>query len=371
MITVSQVMSSKATLSTGFKPPMLSGMTTSVPWIQLQSKPPFQKKSPPPTARRLLQEVAEKTPWQQCQRLLFWVAIVIVPAFTLHFVATKALQNTKHKDKMKGLLVFPALELIILNVLVNPFVRISAKLIHEGTPASVFAGLGILCLHPGCFIAFAVWYIHTAIFKEKRVFFLYHAAEPSFWQRFKKNTHGMWFPEEEKQKMGALFDAVHPPAPHLGWRGTLRTFYVPWNITKTALLTFLLTVFAASGASAFTQVILILILQSSHIYLLVQTAPVQKIQSYIPDVFIEILDTCIYGVSFISLSTIQVYGRAISESFLATVDTILFAFQSSVLGVQIVFQFVGIAIIISAMVAAKIKSYRDSKIVRRISFYND
>jgi hypothetical protein len=368
MITVSQVMSSKATLSTGFKPPMMSGMTTSVPWIQLQSKPPFQKKSP---GRRLLEQT-DTNPWEQCQRMLFWVSIVIVPLFLLHFVATKALQNTKHQDKLKGLMAFPALELIILNVLVNPFVKVAAALIREGTPGSVFAGIGIVCLHPGLFVLFAIWYIHHAIFKEKTVFFMYHPHEPSTWRRFTTNTHGVWYPEEEKQRMGALFDSVHPPAPHLGWRGVLRTYYVPWNIIKTALLTFLLTVFAyATPVGKFAQVLLIVLLQSTHVWLLFSTAPVHKIQAFIPDVFAEILDTSIYAISFVSLSTIQVYGRNISEKFLSTIDSILFALQSSILGVQIVFQVLGVAIIVAAIIRNKIIAHNNSKIVRRESFYND
>ena len=347
---------------------MMSGMTTSVPWIQLQSKPPFQKKS---NGRRLLIE-QHADPWKQSQRLLFWVSIVILPIFTLHFVATKAVQNTKHKDKLKGILAFPALELILLNVLVNPFVKSAATLIREGTPAAVFAGLGILCLHPGLFLLFAVWYIHRAIFQEKTVFFLYHQHEPSPWRRFVTNTRGVWYPEEETQKMGALFDNTHPPAPQLGWRGILRTYYVPWNITKTAMLTFLLTVFASTGiAGNFAQVLLIIALQSTHVWLLIVTAPVHKLQAYIPDVFAEILDTCVYGISFISLSTIQVYGKKISQTFLSTIDQILFALQSSILGVQIVFQVIGITLLVVAIVRKKVHTYQTAKTPRRQSFYNE
>lgn len=335
---------------------MIQGMTSSVSWIQLQMHAPFQR-------RRLL----EHNPWQDAQRMLFWVSILFIPLTIIHYIAYHVLLRTRFSGHLQGILIFPALELVILGILVNPFVKVAGRLIRYGGRFSIPAGIGILALHPGIFIAFAIWYIYHEIVVEKNLFFVYNAPTSSYWQRFIANIKGTWYPEQDRDKMGALFENAQPPRPDKGIPGTIRVFFVPWNIFKTSVITFVLSVASSGMVASFVKTTIILFVQLVHTGLLIRLTPVHRAQSLISDIITECLDNMIYGTTIVSLALVSTYGKSLSQKARDTIDMIMFVCQAGILAVQIIFQIFAVAVML--ITTTKQKKKLSTHKSERISYY--
>jgi hypothetical protein len=362
MISTVQSMNMKMNLQLGGTPEMFKGLAGGVGWVNLDF-------SLPRKARRLL--LASNTgPFENAAAMfVFSFLLFLLPVSIMHLYLQHYMK-TRKGEHLKGILVFPQIELTIGLLLVSPYTKAAATLFSLGTAKSVFTGFGMLLAVPVpilCISIFTIRYIVVQHYLLKYVVFQknehYHHRN-KFVQFIRRGilayeTKGYWKGKEQHlmDKFGVFFKSVRGPTfifkdrmvhyndklKRYKWGSVIRapeslvyprTYYKSYFIVRMMIVSLLLNAFPYSPDGNIVQPILLVMMLTVHVYFMMFVSPFSAAKDQFTDIS---SNTCELGTYVAGMGMI-ISRRLHLNSVVQAMGNALFSFQLLSISIQIITQ---------------------------------
>lgn len=345
-------------LQVGGTPDKMKGLASGIGWVNLDFGLP--KKS---LRRRLLQT----NPYNQASSLFVYSVLLFLLPFTLVHMGTQHYLMTQKGKNLKGIMLFPQIELTIALLLIAPYGKSVGALFSLGTARSVFAGLGMIVALPLPVLLFSMYIVKKHVLEKRSAkYVVFHKtpeihgllhivrqglfASPStgFWKEKKKNLldkYGIFFKsvrgpiytfenkiyrydaEQKAYKWGRVFREPDRFA-------YLRAYYNAYFIVRMVLISILLNAFPYSSGGNIAQTILLMTLLTIHVYFMIFASPLIKAKEQ----FVEISSNACELGTYASGFGLLMARRLHLDGLITLAGDAMFVFQLLSVGVQIIAQ---------------------------------
>jgi len=361
MISTLQVIDMKNNLKIGEElPAAFKGVTESVPWINLE----FNMFSSSNSKRRNLQEseIQSSMDILKGSATLFIIILSIcTPLFILHYNYHK--KRIRQNKKLKGLMCFPNIEILVLSLISNPLIKQSAKLFGTGTSYCIIFGIFLLIIIPIPFVVISSYIIYIEIFKTLHSKFIVPNSVDkiknplNFIKRSLVSTNiGYWKDKNGSvEKYGILFKDVRGPIYvykdtrfNVEWNPykhkyvsskihiinekfkRWRVFYKPYFILKNMMVIIFL-----QGFNYISQIFFLVVFYFIHISLLVLIAPFNSHKQQLVEVLTSL---CEFGTYICGVILLMISNNQINSITKDTISSAMFSIQLATIGIQIMSQ---------------------------------
>lgn len=365
MISTVQSMNMKMNLQVGGTPDKMKGLAGGVGWVNLDFSLP---KSGHGHRRQMLEQgSASRDPYEQAGSLFVFSMLLFLVPFSLAHHYTQHVMIERKKKPLKGILLFPQIELTIALLLVAPYGKSAATLFSLGTTRGVFAGIGMLLALPIPVLLFSIYIVNKYILHHRAVkYIVFHKipehkgllhiirqgllASPShgFWKE--KSTHLM-------DKYGVFFKSVRGPMYTFEnkmvrydplkraykWGRVIRqedslaqarSYYKAYFIVRVLMVSLLLNAFQHTTAGNVAQTILLMLLLTVHVWFMLLVSPLNTPKEQFVDIASNSCELGTYACGFALLMARRLH----LDSLVFLSGEAMFLFQVLSIGVQIIAQ---------------------------------
>jgi len=362
MIATVQAMNMKMNLQIGGTPDKIKGLASGIGWINLDFSLPKNTNS-----RRLLLQEETRNPYEQAGSLFVYsILLFLLPLSIIHYCSQHYLVSKKEK-KIIGIMLFPQIELTIAMLLISPYGKIAASLFLLRTPASIFAGFGMLCVIPIPLIILSIYAIKRYIINYrilKYVEFKHEYTKGGIIRLVRQAilaspSKGYWKSKDHHlmDMYGIFFKTIRGPVytfkdkivRYDSQKGVykwgkvikihdrfeyIRTYYKAYFILRVLLISILLNAFPYSTDGDMVQTILLIIFVSIHVYFMLFVSPLNTPKDQLVDVTSNICELGFYSSGFCILMARRLH----LEKIITMTENAMFVFQILTVGVQIISQ---------------------------------
>jgi hypothetical protein len=321
MIGVVQTMNMKMNMQVGGTPETFKGLAGGVGWINLDASFPGVKH------RRML--LSESTnPYHSATSLFLYSYIFLLSISIPHYFYQR--HKAKKQEKLQGMMHFPQLEFTIILLLINPYTKAAATLFTYDHSSSILAGIGMLLALPIPVLLFSIYIIYKNILEQHYakfvVFGKIHKVKgfQNFIQRGLISTNkGHWKEEKDQllDKYGIFFKSVRGPLyvfkdkevrydeKHKKYKWGkvrkvedklvyIRAFYKPYYILRNICTALLLNAFRYSTTGNVAQLILLILILTTHFYFMMFVSPFNTSKDQFTDLSSNMCELGTYVAGF-------------------------------------------------------------------------
>jgi hypothetical protein len=315
----------------------------------------------------LAQDSAPRDPYEQAGSLFVFSMLLFLLPFSLAHYYTQYIMIERKNKKIKGILLFPQIELTISLLLVAPYGKSAAALFSLGTTRGVFAGIGMLLVLPIPVLLFSIYVVNKYIINHRAVKYvvfrkipkykgLVHIirqgllASPSvgFWKEksthlldkygvFFKSVRGPMYTFENKMVRYDRQKGIYKWGRVIRYDDSLaqaRSYYKAYFIIRVLMVSLLLNAFHYSTAGNVAQTILLMLMLTIHVWFMLLVSPLNTPKEQFVDIASNSCELGTYACGFVMIMSHRLHlYRLIFLSGEA-----MFFFQILSIGIQIIAQ---------------------------------
>ena len=354
----------KIGLRIGDLPDAFKGLATEIGWINLDVSLPKKGYS-----RRILgSSNNDKDPFEKALSVFVYSFLLFLLPLSLLHLCFQHLMRRGQK-KVRGIVLFPQIELTIAMLLVIPYTKASAALLSLGTARGILAGLGMLLAIPIPMLFLSIYAVRRYIVKHrviKYVVFQHRKPLPNlsivgFLRTgiFASEQKGYWKGKEHKimDMYNVFFRSIRGPTytfkdrfvcydennNRYRWGSVVRvpdsmmyarTYYKAYFVARMILLSMLLCLFPDSPRGNIAQPALLVAMLAVHVHFMMFVSPFHSAKDQFTDVSSNL---CELG-TYVSGLCLLVSRRLYFKRTVWMMERSLLIFQIISIGIQVVAQ---------------------------------
>lgn len=262
--------------------------------------------------RNILTIKQDNSGYTKFNNILKYSLLIVLPFFILHFTfhywSNKA--NIKIiKSKLNGILGFPAFELLVLFIILNPIVQSSSILylnyINTISYNALYASIILLFVIPIPIILLSTYFvtkniwpwnnIKNKLYYEKNIF-------PDIKSAIITNSLGKWQPKTFENFCGIFYEHLRGPCQDNKYINFFRIYHVPIKIIKNASIVFVINSYSPGLYGNIKQVSILIFLSAFNVFNMINCRPLNGIRQQICEVLTEItnLSTYVFTIRLIN-----------------------------------------------------------------------